>query len=306
MYKTIRRVLKKNPVFYRYLSLAKQYYHMNYVDEIAYTRKKFKKEIGRELILENPKLYNDKMQWLKFNWKDNLAAICSDKCLVLDYVREKGFGDILNEIYGVYDCSDEINIDDFPEKFVLKANHGSGWNSICSDRLSYNWNREKYKLDTWLKLNYYWKNMEWVYKDIKPRILCEKYIEEETGVAPIDYKIYCFNGKPAFTYTCIDRHIGVKYDYYDLDWKKHPVEWGGSCGSDSTIPKPVNYEYMLEIARVLSSPFPQARIDLYEISGKVVFGEITLSPSSGLDKFKDEKDEIRFGNMLILPQVEMS
>jgi hypothetical protein len=299
--KSFRHTLKKNPIIYRYISLAKQFYNMHFIDELEYTRKKFRNEIGRELDLENPKLYNDKMQWLKFNWKDNLAAKCSDKCLVMDYVRDKGFGDILNDIHGIYDSTHEININDFPEKFVLKANHGSGWNSICSDRNTYNWKREKYKLDTWMKLNYHYKNMEWIYKNITPRILCEKYIEEEEGVPPIDYKIYCFNGKPKFTYTCIERHKGVKFDYYDLNWKNQPVEWGGSCISNRTIPKPVNYEYMLEIARVLSEPFPQSRIDLYEISGKVVFSEITLSPSSGLDRFKDEKDEIRFGEMLDLP-----
>jgi hypothetical protein len=275
---------------------------MKFVDEIIYTRKKFKKEVGRELNLDNPILYNDKMQWLKFNWKDDLATLCSDKYLVMDYVRDKGFEDILNDIHGIYESTDEIDINTFPEKFVLKANHGSGWNSICENRENYNWKREKYKLDSWMKLNYYWKNMEWVYKDIKPRILCEKYLEEKEGEPPIDYKIYCFNGQPQFTYTCIDRHTGVIYDYYDLDWNKQQVEWGGSCGSNRTIPKPVNYEYMLEIARILSAPFPQARIDLYEVAGKVIFGEITLSPSSGLDKFKNEKDEIRFGEMLELPK----
>jgi len=301
MYRNIKQAIKKNPTAYRYISLAKQYYHMKFVDEIEYTRKKFMREVGRELDLENPILYNDKMQWLKFNWKDNLAALCSDKCLVMDYVRDQGFEDILNEVHGIYESTDEIDIDSLPDKFVLKANHGSGWNSICSDTRSYNWKREKYKLDTWLKLNYYWKNMEWAYKDIKPKILCEKYLEEKEGIPPIDYKIYCFNGDPQFTYTCVDRHLGVKYDYYDLDWNKHTLEWGGNCTTDRILPRPLNYEYMLDIARALSKPFPQARIDLYEVSSKVVFGEITLSPSSGLDRFKDINDEIRFGDMLKLP-----
>lgn len=169
---------------------------MHFLDEMTYTKKKFRNEIGRELDLDNPKSYNDKMHWLKFNWRNDLATLCSDKYLARDFVRGKGFGDILNEVYGIYDSVHEIDIDDFPEKFILKANHGSGWNSICTDRNSYDWKKEKHKLGTWMKLNYYYKNMEWVYKNITPKILCEKFLEEDGAILPTDYKIFCFNGEP--------------------------------------------------------------------------------------------------------------
>ncbi len=302
MKKSLKKKIKKNLILYRIACIAKEFYHKHFLDVMTYTRKKFREEIGRELDLENPLSYNDKLQWLKFNWRDNLAVLCSDKVLVRDYVRDKGFADILNETYGIYDSIDEIDIDDFPEKFVLKANHGSGWNSICTNRNSYNWKREKYKLNTWMNLNYYWKNMEWVYKDIKPKILCERFLEEDGTILPTDYKIFCFNGKPEFTYVCVDRDTDVKFDYYDLDWVKHKI--GKGCEiSDRELPKPENYEYMLEISRALSAPFPHARIDLYEISGKVIFGEITMYPSDGLDRFTPEEQDFIIGNMLELPDI---
>ena len=303
MNKAFKRTLKKNPVIYRYASLIKQYHHMHFLDEMNYTKKKFRKEVGRDIDLENPRSYNDKLHWLKFNWRNDLATTCSDKYFVRDYVISKGLGDILNEIHGVFDNVDEINIDELPEKFVLKANHGSGWLSICADRNNYNWKREKYKLDTWMKLNFYYKNQEWVYKDIKPKIICEKYLGTEDGSLPKDYKIYCFNGIPKFIDVCHEREKGLKVDLYDLGWIKQSVDKGNGM-SDRILPRPVNYEYMLEIARTLSAPFPHSRIDLYEVSGKVFFGEITLSPGNGSYVFTPEKYDYIFGDMLKLPELQ--
>jgi hypothetical protein len=300
--KSFKKNLKKNLILYRVACITKEFHHKYFLDEMAYTRNKFKKEIGRELDLDNPIAYNDKLHWLKFNWRNNLATLCSDKYLARGYVRDKGFGDILNDVYGIYDSVHEINIEDFPEKFVLKANHGSGWNSICTDKNSYDWKKEKYRLCTWMKLNYYYKNMEWVYKNITPKILCEKFLEEDDTILPTDYKIFCFNGEPKFTYVCVDRDTNVKYDYYDLEWVKHPIAKGAQ-NSNKILPKPFNYEYMLEISKTLSEPFPHARIDLYEVSGKVVFGEITMYPSDGLDKFDPEEQDFIIGEMLELPAI---
>jgi len=301
--KSFKKKIKQNLILYRAICLLKEFHHKHFLHVMSYTRKKFREEIGREIDLENPRSYNDKLQWLKFNWKDDLATICSDKVLARDYVRKKGFGDILNEVYGVYDDVNEIDIDEFPDKFVLKANHGSGWNSICTDKEGYDWKREKHRMGTWMKLNFYWKNMEWAYKNIKPKILCEKFLEEDGVSLPTDYKIFCFNGDPKFTYACMDRDTDLRFDYYDIDWVKQPIA-KGCKNSDKELPRPVNYQYMLEISRSLSKPFPHARIDLYEIEGKVVFGEITMYPSDGLDKFDPEEQDYIIGEMLELPQTK--
>lgn len=302
MKKYLRKKLKKNPFIYRYVSIIKEFQHRNFVDEIKYSKKKYKIKIGKEPDLNNPKTYTDKIMWLKFNWKDDLAKKCSDKWAVRDYVRKKGYGDILNQVYGVYEDVSEIDLDSLPDSFVMKATHGSGWNSFCQDKKSYNWKREKYKLATWLKLDYSWKNFEWLYRGIKPRIICEKYLRQGDLRYPTDYKIYCFGGEPRFTYACLDRYESLKFDYYDMNWVKHHIE--ASCASsDTLLPKPVNFDYMMEIARSLSKPFPTARIDLYEIDGNVVFGEITFLPSSGMVIVRPEDQDYIIGDMLDLPQI---
>jgi len=279
----------------------KQKYQKYFTDDYAVTKKEFAKKKGRELAVENPESFSDKLQWLKLYWRDDLATKCADKLLVREYVTEKGYEDILNEVYGVFEDVNQIEISKLPQRFVLKTTHGSGWNSFCKDRCQYDWIREKEKLKTWMKLNYFWVTREWIYKEIKPRIICEKYLGR-TNRLPVDYKIFCFHGEPKFTYVCLDRDDDLRFDYYDIDWHKQPIKKALDM-SDKILPRPENYDLMLDIAHKLSEPFPFVRVDLYEIEGKIFFGELTFFPSSGMDRFDPEVYDYIVGEMLDISSI---
>src|SRR5690625_1654405 len=154
----------------------KEFYYRWLVSDEQLIKRQFKKRLGRNVELENPIKYNDKLQWLKLNWYDPLAVKCADKYEVREVVRERIGKKYLNNLLGVYENVNDIDIDKLPDKFVLKGTHGSGYNIICTDKSKVDWNKEFKKMRLWLKRNYYYQNREWVYKDIKPRIVCEEFI----------------------------------------------------------------------------------------------------------------------------------
>lgn len=154
--------------------------------------------MGSEVNFKNPKMFNGKLQWFKLNWYDPLATKCADKYEVRKFVADRIGEEYLNELYEVYESVDEIDIDKLPKPFVLKGTHGSGFNIICKDKYKMDWDTEFKKMRRWLKTNYYWGNCEWVYKNIKPRIVCEKYMSTDDGKLLKDYKFFCFDGEPEF------------------------------------------------------------------------------------------------------------
>ena len=154
----------------------------------------FRRHVGYSLNLNNPSTFNEKLQWLKLNWHDKNATICADKYEVRGFIKEKGLSHILNDLYGVYDNVDDIQIDELPEQFVMKVTHGCGQNLICTDKSKLNWEEEKKNFKKWMNISHYYKSLEWVYKDIKPRIIVEKLINTSDGKPPKDYKVFCFNG----------------------------------------------------------------------------------------------------------------
>lgn len=261
----------------------------------------FKRRLGRKVELENPIKYNDKLQWLKLYWRDPLAKICADKYEVRQYVREKIGSKYLNKLYGVYESLEEIDLDKLPNKFVLKCTHGSGFNIICNDKSKINWNKEFNKLKKWLRNKYYLSKVEWVYKDIKPRIVCEKYLDDGTGKPPKDYKIFCFNGEPKLIEVDIDRFGEHKRNYYDPDWNFINVEIRVPSDRKIKIKKPEKLNEMLELSRKLSKDFPHVRVDFYEVNGEIIFGELTFFHVSGMGKFNPPEFEVEMGNWLDLP-----
>ncbi|MFB9861019.1 ATP-grasp fold amidoligase family protein [Salinicoccus siamensis] len=262
--------------------------------------KKFIKNVGYIPNLKNPKSFNEKIVWLKLHWRDENATQCADKYAVRDYVEKKGEGAILNTIYGVYDKTSEIDFNQLPEKFVLKASHGSGMNIICTNKDDFNWKSAKKKLDRWMKVNYYFLNGEWVYRNAKPRIVCEKFIETEDNKPPKDFKIFCFNGIPRFLFVATDRGEETKFNFYTCEWDEIPVKQHYPI-SDEIIEKPENLEEMLRIARSLAVGFPQVRIDFYSERGQVIFGEMTFFHFSGTQPFEPVKYDYIFGEYLELP-----
>jgi len=281
--------------------LKSNYQKYFFTDE-EFIRKEFRKRLGREVDLEDPKKFNDKLQWLKLNWRDPLATKCSDKYKVREYVKEKIGEEILNELYGVYKSVDEINFKELPESFVLKANHGSGWNIICKDKKKMNWRGEFRRMKWWMRTNYYYLGREWVYDSIEPRIVCEKYLSGEDSKPPKDYKIFCFNGEPKIIEVDFDRHTDHKRNFYDLDWNFLDLEIKYPNVPSKNIKKPEKLEKMIEYSKILSENFPHVRVDLYEVNNKIYFGELSFFHGSGMQNFRPEEFELKMGEWLELPK----
>src|SRR5699024_1610504 len=262
----------------------KQFYFKNFFNDKKLIKHKFKRRIGRKVNLENPVKYNDKLQWLKLNWYDPVATKCADKYEVREYVTELLGKKYLNKLLAVYESVDQINLDELPNSFVLKGTHGSGFNIICKNKNKLNWKKEFKKMRRWMQINYYWANREWVYKDIKPRIICEKYMEDSSGKPPRDYKVFCFDGEPKLIQVDIDRFDQHKQNFYDTNWKFRNVEIEKPAAKEAIVEKPEKLEEMLQLSKILTSSFPHARADFYDWDGKIIFGEITFFHHSGMGK----------------------
>lgn len=257
----------------------------------------------REVDLLNPETLNEKVSWLKLNTyaKSRLVSLCADKYEVRRYITCMGYPDILNDLYGVWDSVSEIRPEALPKSFVLKCNHGCGFNVLCEDKNALDWHRTKQSLQKWMRTDYWKLNAEMQYRGIQPRIICEKYLETNHDV-PSDYKIYCFNGKPQYILVCVRRSSGApEFYFFDRDWNFCPITHDGKNKPEGfTLPKPKCFDKMLECAEKLSAPFPFVRTDFYEVKGKLIFGELTFTPSAGMDTARLPEVDEAFGKMVDL------
>ena len=277
---------------------------LRFLPDKTYIKLYYRLRVGRPLNTENPTTLNEKLQWLKFNYRFPLQSIVSDKLLVRDYVAEKIGAEYLIPLLGSWENYDDVDFDKLPERFVLKCNHDSGGLVVCTDKSKLNHKEAKRKLEKSLKSNFFYIGREYQYRNIKPRIICEQFISDN-GKVPMDYKIYCFNGKPDVILVRRDRFSNnshrASYLYFDQDWKFQPLNKEDENLVDVDILKPKNLDKMIEIARELSKDFFFARIDLYNIDGQIYFGEITLSPNSGFDPDIKYETDLMFGEKLKIP-----
>jgi hypothetical protein len=252
--------------------------------------------------LDTPLTFDEKIQWYKLYYRDKLMTDLTDKFAVRKYIESNGLTAILNELYGVYDKADEIDFSRLPKSFVLKATHGSGMNIICTDKDDLNWKDCKTLMRQWLKTNYYNSGREWSYKNIIPRLICEKYLVNEEFNELIDYKFYCYNDKPEVLFVCTGRFSpdGVKYNAYDMDWNRIYAYKGKPC-SDLKIEKPNTFDAMLAVAKKLCKGFPFVRVDLYSVKDQIIFGELTFYPDNGLIPFTPDNYNLVFGDYFKLP-----
>lgn len=271
---------------------------------------RFKKSFGRKIDLNNPQTLDEKIQWLKLNYYigNPLVRDCADKYAVRKYVEDCGCAEILNPLYGVYDNIEEVPWDDLPNQFVLKWNFGCGDNFICFNKSDHNFEDIKRLFKKWRKKynTFYLPYAELQYKGIVPKIVCEKLIETETGTLPVDYKLYCFNGKPLCALVCVGREKGhPDFYFFDKGWNlKRYNKKGLAVPKDFTLPKPESYELLFEYAEKLSKPFPFVRADFYLEKGKVIFGELTFTPSGGFDSGRLPQTQKLFGDMVNLDSVK--
>ena len=257
----------------------------------------------KKLDLKNPKLFNEKLMYLKLHdYKNNPLVIeCSDKLKVRDYVTKCGLGHLLNKVYGVYDDARDIDFDSLPSKFALKCNHGCGFNIICTDKDKLDKEKTIKTLNKWKKTKFGYNTCEPHYFKIKPRIYAEEYIASNDGIMPNDYKIYCFNGEPKIVLVCSEREHDLKLTFFDLEW--HELNYGTArFKTKKKIKKPQNLDKRIEYAKILSKPFKFVRVDFYDNFDKVLFGELTFTPARCSAEYYNDKGSIELGNMLSLKE----
>lgn len=274
------------------------------LEDKKFLQNMYKWKFGRELDLDNPKRYNEKLQWLKLYNRNPLYTKLVDKYAVKEYVAEKIGEDHVIPTIGCWEHFDEINFDELPDQFVLKCTHDSGGLVICKDKSKLDRNKARSIINKALGRNYYWIGREWPYKDVKPRIIAEKYLEDKKNERLYDYKFLTFNGGVKAMYVWSDRHKSLdemKLDFFDTDFNHLPLQ-KGYPNSDVKIQKPVHFEEMKEFAEKLSEGIPHVRADFYEVEGKVYFGELTFYDYSGFVGFTPDKWDKRFGDWITLPK----
>lgn len=253
--------------------------------------------------LKNPQTYNEKLQWLKLNDIHPEYAEIVDKHLAKEYVkRVLGNDEIIIPTLGVYDSFDEIDFSNLPNQFVLKTTHDSGGVVVCPDKDKFNKEGAHAKLERSLKNNYYFEHREYPYKYVKPRIIAEQFMVDESGTELKDYKFFVFNGKCKMLFVATDRSIGdVKFDFFDEKFNHLPFIQGHPWAKKE-IKKPAGFERMVRLAEELGKPFPHVRVDLYDINGKIYFGELTFFHFSGNVPFEPVEWDYRIGEWLNLPK----
>lgn len=294
----------------RLFKQLKEYIRTNitHISPTLNTRIRYWRAFRKPIDLKNPRTLDEKIQWLKLNtyYKNPLVTQCADKYAVRQYVQDCGCGEILNQLYFAWDSVDEIDWDKLPDSFVIKWNFGCGYNLICRDKSKLDIEQAKVKLKEWRKghKTYYLTYSEMQYKDIKPKLICERLIETEDGTLPQDYKLYCFNGQAQYILVCSGRDDagqGAKYYFFDSQWQLQRLNRAGKEAPDGfTLPKPQGIDQLFHYADKLSKPFPFVRADFYLEKGRVIFGELTFTPCGGLDNNRLPETQILFGDKVRL------
>ena len=260
----------------------------------------FEQAIGYKPNLDNPKTFNEKLNWLKLNYENSLMSVCADKVRARDYFLEKtGAAPVhLVKQYGIYHRPEEIDFSSLPEQFVLKSNWGSGLQLIVKDKKSLEFEKVKNMMESWLKKesNHYYYSFETGYRDIKPMIVCEELLDFE-------YKLefFCFNGKPEMFWIVFDdKTPNTSANFYSLNWEKLPIV-DHYPNFDKLIEKPVYFDKMLQFAQNVCKSFPFVRCDFYKTKDSFKFSELTFFHWAGLEKFEPEEWDYKLGKMLTLP-----
>lgn len=275
--------------------------HFKWLNDETYLKIKYRIIMNKKLNLNNPETFNEKLQWLKLYDRKPEYTNMVDK-----YEAKKYVENIIGEEYiiptlGVWEKFEDIDFEKLPNQFVLKPTHTSGNVFICKDKNKIDYKKLKKEVNQWLKRKYYYIHREWPYKNIQPRILCEKYIEEKGMKILNDYKFFCFNGKVKTILVCSNRNGDFKNtDFYNVTWNKMNFTRENYTNNTKIIEKPKKLEEMINISETLAKDIPFVRVDLYEVDKKVFFGELTFYPSSGFEGFKPSKYDRIFGDMIIL------
>lgn len=269
-------------------------------NEVMY-RHYFKKP----LHLDQPVAFTEKIQWMKTYGSNDTYSTLVDKYAVRGYVVSKVGSGYLNELYGVFKDVSEIDFHTLPNKFVLKATHGSGWNILCPDKNQLDLEATRRQLRHWLRTNFYRISREPNYKNIPPRIICERFLAEEGNIGLLDFKFFCFHGHVKVVQVDFDRFTNHTRNMYDRNWNLYPFTFIYPNNSRH-LPEPKNLREMIEVSETLAGEMPLVRVDLYNVASRILFGELTFTPESGFGRFKPEEWDYTLGVYLQLPFYEGS
>ena len=274
-------------------------YALNWIPDTLMLRLQYRIKMEFWPDFKRPKRFTEKLQLYKMKYRNPVMHQCVDKYEVRKYVESKGLGYILNDLYGVYNCVEEIDFDTLPNEFVMKTTTGSGGQNVIIVRDAMHDNRDEilHNLKQWSSAHHIGAlgGREWAYSSTQSRIIIEKYLYCKGGLA--DYKFFCFNGKPYCVQVDSGRYDKHYQNYYDMQWRSLGVHCTYPEGEGVAEPK--NFGEMKQLATRLSEDFPFVRVDLYNVDGKVYFGELTFYPSSGYGKFHPDEFDFQLGDCFI-------
>ena len=262
----------------------------------------WKYRMGYPLNLDNPRTYNEKLQWLKLYNRKPEYTVMVDKYLAKDYVASVIGNEYIIPTLGVWDNVEDIDFQSLPNQFVLKCTHDSGGLCICKDKSELDIFQVKKKLREALKKEFYWYGREWPYKNVRRRILAEQYMEDAETHELRDYKFFCFDGVPKFSFIATGRQSQVEpyFDFFDMEFNHLPFKHGHPH-SPILPKKPKNYDLMKMLSQELSKGLPHVRVDWYEVNDKAYFGELTFFHHNGMVPFNPNEWDYKLGEMIKLP-----
>lgn len=286
-------------------AMAVRRYLKSVLNDRTYLRLLYFFEQGRPLHLKNPETFTEKIQWLKLNDRKPLYTKMVDKIEVKGLIRELVGDEYIIPTIGCWDSFDDVDFDSLPDQFVLKSTNGSGGCVvICKDKAHFDISEAKRVIESTAKGNVGVTYREWPYLDIKPRIFAEELITNPDSEDLTDYKFFCFNGRPLYCQVIANRRSHETIDFYDRDWK-HQEFFGLNPSvnpSGIILPKPENFALMLQLAEIISKGHIFLRVDLYNVRGKIYFGETTFYPASGFGRFQPAEWDLRLGGLIELPR----
>jgi hypothetical protein len=302
MRSVLQRLYHESPLGRRLLTPAKQLEDLVYYRLLPaplLLRLSFKRFLGYDLDLANPRTLNEKIQWLKLHDRTDLHVRCADKLAVREHVAQTLGRDHLVPLLQTLDTADALTPGTLPPApFIIKTNHNSGGATVIRDKAKVDWPTVRHHFARLLATNYYYRVKEWQYKDIQPRILIEELLLDAEGHLPLDYKFHCCNGRVAFIQVDIDRHVEHRRNLYDRQWQRLDCGWKYPQGRE--VPAPPRLAEMITLAETLAAAFLYVRVDFYNLGSDVRFGELTFHPESGFGRFEPARWDRAFGDMLDL------
>lgn len=272
-----------------------------FIPDELYLRMAYRCVTGKKLHLNPPVTYNEKLQWLKLHNRQPEYTSMVDKYEVRKFVTSRVGPEYLVKTLGVWEKAEDINFDSLPEKFVLKCTHDCGGLVICRDKKKLDFAAVRKQLNDSLKINFYYQGREWPYKNVKPRIYAEEYMEDVGEAQLTDYKVFCFDGVPQIIQVDYDRYEGHKRQFFDCDWNRMNISFHFKSDTMKKIKKPVVLSEMLDLAKRLSAGFPHLRTDFYIVNNKLYVGEMTFFHGTGFGKWWPEGTDEWLGSLLKLP-----